>query len=659
MKTTPLIRSFFFRSVLLLPCLLLFSPIVQGQEGIERNARVLTNLLDYIGQDYAHAVEEGEVINEFEYEEMQEFSERARERGERLDSLLLKEGKEPLELGERMDSLEELIGKKASTEKVFRLSAGMKKKLLGRKLMTVAPEEYPDLENGKALYVDACAECHGEKGNGEGPQAEGLEPPPTNLREEEYMKKVAPLKVFNTARLGIEGTSMRAFDEYKDQELWDIAFYVLSMQHQDAEKEELQLLYEGLEDPPSLEELSLSPDQELLKDRPEEVGKKEYLAALRRHEEESREENESEALQLAGRYLDEALVAYQEGKKDKAREKAISAYLDGVEPVEKRIGSHSSSLVDSLETAMFGVREGIRRDVGEKDLTERVDRARETLSRAEHALGVTDIGYWGIFLITASIILREGLEAFLIIVAILSVLRSVNARAAANWVHAGWLLALAIGGTSWFFTDRLLDGMGMRGVEVMEGFGALTAVVILLFVGFWMHNRSEISKWKDFIENRIHRLTSEGNMVGLAFLSFIVVFREAFESVIFLSAIRVGASEGASAAIPTALITSLAVVFILAHLALRYSQRLPIRSLFRISSIMLAVLAVILVGKGIHAFQETDHLSMTGISGFPKWSLFGIYPTWETLLAQLLTIALCIVLWVQGNKPLKKRTPEG
>ncbi len=626
-----------------------------NEKGLEREVRTLVNLLDYIGQDYAHAVKKGKVIDEFEYEEMEEFAERVRERSSSIDSALLDRDGPPLAFSTQLDSLDSLIARKSPHKKVYALTTSLKKQVLERGLMKVAPKELPDLSEGKRIYGKKCSRCHGQKGGGNGPDAKGMKPSPTDLRDPAYMKKVAPLKIFNTARLGIEGTQMRAFDELSDQELWEVAFYISSFRYQDHDRDSAMKVFEGLADPPSLKELALSTDEDLLKEKPSNgVDSTDYLAALRLHQESSSEDAGQAALDTARVRLERALKAYENGHRGKAKELAVSAYLDGIEPIEKRLSTKSSALVDSLEAAMFNVREGIKNGRSLEELRSRANNVEASLERASIVLGGKGTGYWPIFLITVSIILREGLEAFLIIVAILSVLRSVNVPKAVRWVHGGWIMALAIGFISWFFADLLLDQLGMKRIEIMEGIGALTAVLILLFVGYWLHSRSEITKWKDFVENKVQRLTNEGNMFGLALLAFIVVFREAFESVIFLSAIRIGASEGASSAIPVASILTLIGVLILAYIALRFSQRLPIRNLFRISSVMLGVLAVILMGKGVHAFQESGHLTMTSIPFDLNFSFLGLYPTYESLFAQLLAIGLCVLLWVQGNKPLQK-----
>ena len=179
----------------------------------------------------------------------------------------------------------------------------------------------------------------------------------------------------------------------------------------------------------------------------------------------------------------------------------------------------------------------------------------------------------------------------------------------------------------------------------MEGGIALFAVVVLLYVGFWLHSKTEIHKWKEFIDVRVKHALNGGNLFGLAAISFFAVFREAFESVLFLSALTIEEGTRSKMAIASGAILAIVLVLVLAAVLLRYSTRLPIRSLFRYSSFVMGVLSVILIGKGIHALQETGLLSITRTPFSWRFDLLGFYPTLETVLAQAVIVGLVALLW--------------
>ena len=91
---------------------------------------------------------------------------------------------------------------------------------------------------------------------------------------------------------------------------------------------------------------------------------------------------------------------------------------------------------------------------------------------------------------------------------------------ALRWVHGGWITALVIGVASWFFTGWLIS-LGSQNSEIIEGIGSVVAVIILVYVGFWLHNKTEAKKWQQFVHTRITTLLDQEKLFGLASISFI------------------------------------------------------------------------------------------------------------------------------------------
>lgn len=257
--------------------------------------------------------------------------------------------------------------------------------------------------------------------------------------------------------------------------------------------------------------------------------------------------------------------------------------------------------------------------------------------------------FWFSFLIAASILLREGLEAVLIIVIILTVLQSLKAKDAIKWVHFGWIAAVVIGLASWFLTGWLIS-FGVKNREIMEGFGSVIAVIILVYMGFWLHRKTEIKKWKQFIEGRITQMIDNEKMFGLAFLSFIVVFREAFESILFLSSLELQVDADSKNGVWLGALASIVAVIIVAYLLLKFSTGIPFKKVFQYSSISILILAIVLAGQGIHAFQESGWISETSVPFNFYSPVLGIYPTIETYMAQLIILLFTILMWRYVNK---------
>ena len=148
------------------------------------------------------------------------------------------------------------------------------------------------------------------------------------------------------------------------------------------------------------------------------------------------------------------------------------------------------------------------------------------------------------------------------------------------------------------------------------------------------------------------RALSSGNLVGLAAISFFAVFREAFESVLFLSALTLEQGPDHKAAVAGGAVVAVALVIALAAVLLRYSVRLPVQKLFRYSSFVMGALCVVLVGKGVHAFQEAGVLPVTAVPLPVRLDLLGVYPTAETLGVQaVLLLAVVLVYLVRERLP--------
>lgn len=634
-------RKLGFLRGLFLACILIgFTAKTKAQGG--EDARMMVHLLDYIAVDYGMAVQNGKVISQAEYQEMQEFANTVNSLGE----------KAPASLQSDIILLTRMIAEKASQEKINSVASNLKQEVISLYNLEIAPKRWPDLKSGKALFSLHCTSCHGENGNGDGPLAAGLDPSPTNFHSPDKANGLSPFQAYNTIRLGVQGTGMRAFNELNDDEVWDLAFYALSLSQQEIEtttdatnsvnKEiDLQLLASS-----SNEELTA--ELEL-----SEADAAQIIAALRKFPKEVAEKSQGDYLQKAKRLIDKAVIAYEAGEKDEARNLALTAYLEGVEPLEAQLRANDASFAIQIEGQLAKLRSAIEKGESVAVVTQVGNESIEMIGDAQLLLSEKEFSAWLAFLLSFSIILREGLEAFLVIVTILGIIRSLNLPKAAMWVHSGWIAAIVVGLLLWMAADRFFTFSGAQR-EVMEGAVALFAVGVLLYVGFWMHSKSEAGKWQAYVKSKINVLARKENMLGLAFLSFLVVFREAFESVLFLSALNMEVGETHQVSFVGGIVSAFALLLVISVLLLRYSKKIPITQLFKYSALIISFLAVVLIGKGVHSIQEAGIIS---ISIFPidvRWSLIGLYPTWETILAQVAVIGLIVFLWNLGNKVMKK-----
>lgn len=258
------------------------------------------------------------------------------------------------------------------------------------------------------------------------------------------------------------------------------------------------------------------------------------------------------------------------------------------------------------------------------------------LARADATLREKNSSAASSFFGSLTILLREGLEALLLVVSMIAFLRKSERQDALRHVHAGWIAALAAGVATWALATSIISISGASR-EITEGMGSIFAALVLLWVGIWMHGKSQADAWQKYIRTHMSRAMSRGSAWFLFGLSFLVVYREVFETILFYAALW---EQGNVNAILGGAAVALGLLAAIAFAMLRLSQKLPIGKFFSYSSVLIAVLAVVLIGKGIAALQEAGMISVGVLPGFPRIELLGITPTIQAVSAQLVMFGL-------------------
>ena len=604
---------------------------------VEQDApRNLVHLLDYLAADYPGAIKDGKVLSKGEYEEQVEFAEKVVEYGTSVSKTYSRP-----EVVVSARELQKLILAKADSEKVSTTARAIQASVLSFTNLEQSPAHWPSIKNGRAIFAKTCIACHGQTGHGDGLAGANLDPKPANFHNAERMAAISPFHSFNVIRLGVPGTGMAAFHKLSDKETWDLAFYVASLRHETAAKSDdaVEFNAELLKKTATLTDDELSP-------------KKEIVASIRTHED--RTGAASAFLDLARTNLEEAYSSYQSGDTATATKKALIAYLEGIEPVEPRLKAFDPKFTANLEEKMSAVRAGIEKKMLTTELRAQIDAAKTEIENARAMTNEKSSSPWLTFSLAAGILLREGFEAALLLIALLGVIRATRARRAEAWLHGGWLTAVALGGIFWLFSGWLTEISGAQR-ELMEGSISLFAVFVLLYIGFWLHSRTEITRWKEFIDGKVKTAIEGGNLFGIAVISFLAVFREAFETVLFLRAVSLESGLGSSTPLGLGVVFAFAAVLVIAWIMLKFSAKLPLRKLFTVSSVLMIVLAVILTGKGLHAIQETGLISITTSPLNMRIELLGFFPTLETSVAQLFMLTVSYALWQYGKRAISSR----
>jgi len=432
---------------------------------------------------------------------------------------------------------------------------------------------------------------------------------------------------------GLEGTAMQSFAQLPEQDRWALAFHAGRLAYPDALAAAGRRYWEA--EPalrariPNLEALvSITPAAlaaEFGEDKASAV-----IAYLRAHPEALDTLEGAGTLAIARELLGQSLTAYRSGDRARAGELALAAYLDGFEPVEAVLNARDGGLVAEVEREMGGLRAAIGRGAPPSEVEASAQRLQALFSRAERALAPEAGSAVSTFLGALAILLREGLEALLIVVAMIGFLRKAERRDMLRWVHGGWIVALAAGVATWWAASNLITISG-AGRELTEGFGSLLAAAILLFVGVWMHGKAQAGAWQAYVRDKLDKALSRGSAWFLFFLAFIAVYREVFETIIFFAAMG---GEGNGAPLAVGVLVGALLLGLIAWAMLRLSARLPIAKFFAYSAALIAVLAVVLAGKGVAALQEAGMFGVTPLAGWPRSPMLGVFPTLESMLAQ-------------------------
>lgn len=247
------------------------------------------------------------------------------------------------------------------------------------------------------------------------------------------------------------------------------------------------------------------------------------------------------------------------------------------------------------------------------------------------------------FIDVAAILLREGLEALLVIVALLAFLRQSGNADKSRWIWAGGALGvLASVGVAFVLQALFSQALAGQSRELIEGATGLVAAALLFYVSYWLHSNANLRVWKRYIDEQTTRALARGSMVSLALLAFLAVFREGAETVVFY----LGMAPSLSVSdLLIGLGIGVAVLIVAAVLMLVVGMRLPLRLFFRVAGLLVYYLGFKFVGTGLHALQVAGILPSSPAMSVPSLPAVGIYPTWETTLPQLLIVALAIVLF--------------
>ncbi len=342
--------------------------------------------------------------------------------------------------------------------------------------------------------------------------------------------------------------------------------------------------------------------------------------------------------------IDKAILLYEKGEKKIAVGLVQDIYFDIFEAsgMEAKIGARDAGFKAELEGHFNMLVGQMKKDAPVDDIQKTLTAMKADFDKAINMLGKGADSPVALLFYSLMIILREGVEAILIITAIIAYLIKTEHRDKLGVIYNGCIVAMILSVVTAVLV-RWVFKVSAASQEILEGATMLLASLVLFSVSYWLISKAEAEKWMAYIKGKVSSSLSSGTLRALWFAAFLAVYREGAETVLFYQALASDATGSG--------ITGIAggfglgcVLLVGIYLVMRYGAvRLPIRPFFIFTGAILYYMAFVFAGKGVMELIEGKLFQPSLITGMPTVSLIGLYPYWQTLIPQILLIIAAIV----------------
>ena len=315
--------------------------------------------------------------------------------------------------------------------------------------------------------------------------------------------------------------------------------------------------------------------------------------------------------------LKDALEAFKNGNKSKGQSK-VKEFIQVWPTVEGDVSTRNSALYTKVETQTPIIMvKGI-----EKEYQEQLQGLITELSQIDTKAQYT-------FIDAMFILLREGVEALLIVLALVSSLKAANQKKGLRWVYAGAAAGILASVVS-SGTNR----------EILEGFVGIFAVIMMIGIGFWLHSKSSLKSWKDYIDRKMDIVLSTGSFVSMFVLSFLAVFREGAETILFYVGILPLISLQN---LIIGIVSAVLILIVIALVLIYASSKIKIHQVFFVLTWTIYFLAFKMLGTSIHMLQVVGILPLHVVHFIPTMEILGIYANMEVFISQLILIVIIVI----------------
>ena len=346
--------------------------------------------------------------------------------------------------------------------------------------------------------------------------------------------------------------------------------------------------------------------------------------------------------------LQDMMILYESGDYESAYATARTAYLDSYEYVEIPLRPIAPDFTLEVEYLFAELRSSIKKEAPVHEVRSLVAQIDRNLDESERLVtGTGQVAPLIAFSASFAIIFREGLEAVLILGAIMTYLEASRNSRFKIYVHYGVIAAIGATAATWFVASYVIEISGASR-ELIEAIAALSATAVLFYVSFWILNKIEHKKWMEFVKAKVWQATTTGSVMVFVMLSFFTVYREGFETVLFYQAMF-GFAKYMEMYVGLGFVLGIGSLLAIYFVMRMMGKRLPLRVLFGLTMGIGAYLSIAFLGNAIRELQVLDIVPYTSMIGtIPRLdinmaTMTGIYPTLETVIGQIVLLGVYMV----------------